>query len=252
MCDCVNQSMGFLSERMVNVIVQANGDEAIMQAELEKYVEEDLEAAMKDVEVLQGSMIDDMTNCFDRVADDYEDVYTDDSDEQIEVKIIAAMEELDGCETSVAFFRLGMAAQEESTEPTSGNSIGETPMEDEIDEFLFMADDLCICVNELTIPLSERMVGIFEDSRGDKVKVEEMAAEYAADDEESAMNDSQLMKSMDADIELCLSRAESDYDYLFEQESEEVIRERILYYLDEIEGCQVAYGIMNLYFTLEK
>ncbi|MDB2656459.1 hypothetical protein N9Y60_00230 [Crocinitomicaceae bacterium] len=250
MCDCVNQSLGLLSERMVNAIVDADGDDAILEAELEKYAEENLDGMIADLEMLEGSMLDDMTNCFDRVAGNFEDVYTDDSDEEVEAKIIETMASQEGCENSVAFFRLGIGMQdgEESEVQTEGES---TRVEDEIDEHLIMADDLCICINEVTIPMSERLVVILADSGGDAATVKEMLNEYLSEDEKAAKKDMAVMGEIDTDIESCIARIESDYDNLFEQESEEIIREQLLYHLENIDGCEVAYGVINLYFNLE-
>ncbi len=249
MCDCVNQSITMLSDRMINILVESDGDEAYMGVELEKYVEEDLEAAMKDVEVLQGTMLDDMTNCFDRVSEDYEDVYTEASDEEIEAGILAAMESMDDCKSSVAFFKLGMTSSHEETDkpvspersnPGSGTS-GDNYLYEEV------SIQICDCISGATVQLSPRMIEVFLQSNGDPELFEDLISMYADEDPEGAMRDADLLQGDVANnVTSCMDRIESDYDDVFESTSEEEIEKNMIATLDRLEGCELSTIIMKL------
>lgn len=251
MCECVNESMSVLSDRMVGIIVDSKGDGAFLETEFEKYFEEDFESANADIELFQGTMLAEMGSCFDRVANEYEDAYSDESDDAIEAKIMAAMERMEGCEATLVFLQLGENMSDDEEEPIN-EEFPEPSMDEEMDPFLFMADDLCICLNEATIPMSERMVWILEESKGIPSEVKKMMKAYQSEDEAAANEDAELMESIGSEIQYCLGRMESEYESLFEMESEESIQEKTMYHLETIEGCQVAYGVMNLYFTLEE
>jgi hypothetical protein len=249
MCNCVNQSLGTLSDRMVNIIVSADGDEELMGLEMEKYVEEDFEAAMKDVEVLQGPAIDDMTSCFDRVGDGYEDLQGDDSEDEAQAKLLEAMEGLEGCETSLAFFRLGMASEEEdSAEQASNNAPPMPPAPKRVDDiYMEVSEEVCNCIGGSTDPLSERMIDIFIEANGDQTAFQELLENYAAEDPEGAMADAELLQgTVASDVDKCMLRIESDYDSLYESTPDDEIEQTLIAILEDREGCEISVSVLKL------
>ncbi|MCR9172393.1 MAG: hypothetical protein NXI10_07885 [bacterium] len=253
MCGCVNESMSFLSERMIDIIVSSEGDQELMEAELEKYVEDDLEAAMQDVEVLQGPMLEDMTACFNRVSADYEDRFSEDSEEVAEEKLLEAMKGLDQCKSSVVFFKLGMSSDDNMEEETSASSEMEPPVVREVNsDYVNISREVCDCVSESTEQLSPRIREIFINSQGDPTKLEQLIEVYASEDEEGAMKDAELLQGEVAtDIDKCMARIESNYGELYESTGEEEIQKEMLLILEDSEGCEMSASILSLSLQTE-
>lgn len=247
MCDCVNQSSSLLSQRMINILVETDGDEAMMEAAFEKYVEEDLEATMKDVEVLQGPMINDLTSCLDRVTDEFEDVYTGASEEEVEEGILEALENMEGCESTVVFLKIGSSeSSEESSETTARPSAPPAPVSEE-DIFVELSTEACGCISESTSLLSSRMIEIFLEADGDIVVLEELMAAYASEDQDAAMNDANLLQGDVAnELDQCMERIESDYDEVYESKSEEEIEAMLIAVLESLDGCEVSAALLKL------
>ncbi|XOV66840.1 MAG: hypothetical protein ACFHU9_14535 [Fluviicola sp.] len=254
MCNCVNQSLGTLSDRMINIIVSADGDEEFMGEEMAKYVEEDFEAAMLDVEALQGPAIDDMTSCFNRVGDAYEDLQGNDSEEEAQTKLLEAMEGLEGCETSLAFFRLGISSEEEgSAEQASNNARPMPPAPERVDDiYMEVSEQVCSCIGGSTDPLSERMIDIFIEANGDQMAFQELIANYASEDPDGAMVDADLLQgTVASDVDKCMLRIESDYDSLYESTPEDEIEENLIAILEGREGCEISVSVLKLAATSE-
>lgn len=110
-CGCINESTGELSDEMIKVIVDADGDQAKLEELMGEYMAADPSAAMKDVQAMQGSMVQDMTTCMEGLEKKYDDVYSTDSEEEVQKKIMEKLEAMDDCKSSVAIMKLGLNAQ---------------------------------------------------------------------------------------------------------------------------------------------
>jgi len=253
MCDCVNESFMDLSERMRDIVLDAAGDEQKFEEEAYDYATEDPEAAALDFELIEGSVMTSMESCFDRIVNDYEDVYTEDSDEEVEKKLIEALRTLDGCETAVAFFELGIEDQEkegtaQSTEvrKPSGESSSYDP------QYAEVAVEVCNCVGSSASPMSDRMAQVFIDSKGDPEKMEKLIFAYVEEDPENAEKDAELLQGqIPEDIGKCMSRLEAEYDYLFEGKSEDEMFESLFIYWEDMPDCELSKAFIEIGMNLD-
>ena len=250
MCDCVNQSTADLSQRMIDIIIDAAGDQQKLEEAVFEYASEDQEAVERDVEVMNGSMMNEMVSCFERVKSDYEDIYRGDSENEAEAKIVEAMRSLDGCEVAVGFFELGVANSEESDKSETTNDLDATNeiTNDSDNNMNMVASQVCSCISNSAEPMSDRMAQIFIESKGDPVLMEELIQVYTEEDMENARKDAELLQGqIPEDIEKCISRLESEYDDLFEDE----MLESLLQYLDEMPDCKLSVAIIELGLNMD-
>ncbi|GAB5416607.1 MAG: hypothetical protein Crog4KO_34310 [Crocinitomicaceae bacterium] len=110
-CDCVNKSTDQLSPEMMQVIVDSEGDETKLQELMAAYASENPMQAMQDAQAMQGSMVTDITTCMEGLEKKYDDVYSTDSEAEIQKKILDELKAMDDCKSSYAFMKMGMGAQ---------------------------------------------------------------------------------------------------------------------------------------------
>jgi hypothetical protein len=107
-CDCVNKSTEQLSPEMMQVIADSDGDQTKMQELMGVYASENPMQAMNDAQVMQGTMVQELTSCIDGLKSKYDDVYSTDSDEEVQDKILEELKSMDDCKSSYAFMKMGM------------------------------------------------------------------------------------------------------------------------------------------------
>lgn len=108
-CDCVNSSTDQLSPAIMKVIVDSGGDESKLEELMTVFAEEDPIQAMQDVQLMQGSMVQEITSCMDGLESKYADVYSLESEADIQEKLLAELKNMDGCTSSFVFMKMGMA-----------------------------------------------------------------------------------------------------------------------------------------------
>ncbi len=107
-CDCVNESTAQLSPEMVQVIVDSEGDQTKLQELMAVFMSENPTQAMEDAQAMQGPMVTEITECMERVEKKYDDVYSTDSDTEIQQKILNELKAMDDCKSSYTFMKMGM------------------------------------------------------------------------------------------------------------------------------------------------
>lgn len=110
MCDCVEKSTANMSDGMRTAVVDASKNGKDFQASLMEYMMKDPEAAQKDAEIL-GNMGTDLDKCGKDLETKYKDIYTNDTEKQVQDKLMKAMEKEKGCEFTYALMKIGMSMQ---------------------------------------------------------------------------------------------------------------------------------------------
>lgn len=91
------------------------------------------------------------------------------------------------------------------------------------------------------------MISIFNESRGDTEVLQELLQAYAAEEPDAAMKDAELMQGdVSTDIDQCMARIESDYETIFESESEGVVLTRAAASLEAKGNCELSVSIIRL------
>lgn len=108
-CDCVNKSTEQISPEMLQVIVDSDGDQAKMQELMGEYASNNPTQAMQDAQLMQGAMVTDLTSCIEGLKSKYEDVYSTDSETEVQEKILKELKGMDDCKSAYAFMKIGMA-----------------------------------------------------------------------------------------------------------------------------------------------
>jgi hypothetical protein len=230
---------------MRDILTDTQGDQEKLGVALEVYVAEDMEAAMQDMDLLQGLVLTDMTTCFDRVSEDYEDLYTSSSEEEILEGLLEAMEDNESCQGSLAFMKLGIASSQEGTAQEEIEA--PTRTDDETSDHNTMASEVCSCITSSTELLSPRMKSIFIESKGDTRVLDELIQAYAAEDPETAMKDATLLQGdASADIDKCMERIELDYETIFESDSKDNVLINTAAVLEQQKNCELSAAIIRL------
>lgn len=107
-CDCVNKSTKELSPEMIDVIVSSDGDKSKLNEKMTAYAQDNPIQAMADATKMQQSMMPELTTCMGALEEKYKNVYSSESEAEIQKKLIDFMKKMEGCESSVAFLKMGM------------------------------------------------------------------------------------------------------------------------------------------------
>lgn len=110
-CDCVNLVAKDLSPGMIKLIIDADGDQAKLEAGMMDLMVADQEATMNDVSILQGSATNDMEACMTKLESKYDNVYTTLSESEILDKMMTELKKMPDCKSSVAIIKMGLTAQ---------------------------------------------------------------------------------------------------------------------------------------------
>ncbi len=110
-CDCVNVFTSTLSDRMIQIMQESDGDQSKLEAAMMEYMLEDPEQGLKDVQALEnGESMKEMEACMAQLEEKYNSLYTTLSEEEIAQKIIEKLEGMKGCESTAVIMKLGVAA----------------------------------------------------------------------------------------------------------------------------------------------
>jgi hypothetical protein len=107
MCDCVNKNSTGISDGMKNTFVDAMKSGKDFQTAVTEYVIKNPEVGMKDAEEmtkLEGGM----ESCMNDLEKKYDNVYSNESEEEVQKKLIAKLEKNKDCEFTYAIVKLGM------------------------------------------------------------------------------------------------------------------------------------------------
>lgn len=107
-CDCVNKSTKELSPEMIEVIISSEGDKDKLSEKMTAYAQDNPMQAMADATKMQNTMMPELTACMGTLEKKYKNVYTSESEAEVQVKLLEFMKKLEGCESSVAFIKMGI------------------------------------------------------------------------------------------------------------------------------------------------
>jgi len=110
MCDCVNKNSNGISAGMRDAIIKASKDGANMESLVQEQVMKDPEQGMKDVEAIMG-LAEGMEKCGTDLETKYKDVYTNDTEKEVQDKLMKIIETEKGCEFTAALMKIGMKEQ---------------------------------------------------------------------------------------------------------------------------------------------
>lgn len=110
MCDCVNKHADGISDGMRDAIINSSKDGANMEAVVQAQVMKDPEQGMKDVEAIMA-VAEGVDQCGKDIEKKYKDVYTSETEKEVQDKLIKVLEKEKGCEFTYALMKIGMKEQ---------------------------------------------------------------------------------------------------------------------------------------------
>lgn len=106
-CDCVNKNTTGISEGMKNTFIDAMKNDKDFQAAVTEYVMKNPEVGMKDAEAMT-QLESGMESCMNDLEKKYDDVYSNESEEEVQKKLVAKLEANKDCAFTYAIVKLGM------------------------------------------------------------------------------------------------------------------------------------------------
>lgn len=108
MCGCFNDATAGLSDEARKIVEDAGKNDENAQDALMGYIENNPIEGMKDIEVLAGLEESDFMACLSELEKKYDDVYTTETEAEVQDKLIEVMKDVDGCALTYAFVKAGM------------------------------------------------------------------------------------------------------------------------------------------------
>lgn len=109
MCDCVNKHATGLSDGMRNVLIESGKDGADGAKLMEEYYKKDLEQGLKDQQALEKIGVE-SDECITNLQKKYADINTNDSEAEVQNKLIAELKKQKGCELTHALIKISQKA----------------------------------------------------------------------------------------------------------------------------------------------
>jgi uncharacterized protein YifE (UPF0438 family) len=106
-CDCVNKNTTGISDGMKNTFVDAMKNGKDFQAAVTEYVMKNPEVGMKDAEAMT-QLESGMESCMNDLEKKYDKVYSNETEEEVQKKLVAKLEENKDCSFTYAIVKLGM------------------------------------------------------------------------------------------------------------------------------------------------
>lgn len=106
-CDCVNKSSEGMSEGMKDAFINGMKKGEDIEKMITDRAMEDPETAMKDAQIMMG-LEKDMATCMKDLEKKYNNVYTSETEKEVQQKLIKTMEKGQGCAFTHAIMKLGM------------------------------------------------------------------------------------------------------------------------------------------------
>lgn len=110
LCRCFDESLDGISERGENILIESAGNDFNFQEEFDLYQKEDAQGAVNDMLIL-ANLETSLNTCGEKLKKKYENVYSNESEEEVLKRIIDKLNDLDGCE--IAKIAMNAAYQEE-------------------------------------------------------------------------------------------------------------------------------------------
>lgn len=109
-CDCVNKNTGGISEGMKTAIVDAVNSGKDVETAIQEVAMKDPAQAMKDAEEMMGLEAG-MTKCGEDLEKKYENVYSSDSEAEVQKKLVETLKKNKSCAFTYAMYKLGTQMQ---------------------------------------------------------------------------------------------------------------------------------------------
>jgi len=114
MCECINSSTEGLSTGMVDAIVDAAKSDVDILEAIQEYTLENLETSVADGQILEDAFGNMETGCMKDLETKYEDLYSMESEAELQDKLLKILEKKDGCDLTFAIFKIGVQMQNKS------------------------------------------------------------------------------------------------------------------------------------------
>lgn len=112
MCGCVESNAKGLSPGMREVLIKSGYDPSQMEALMQEFMMEHLEEGMNDIEVLQN-IGDGMDKCVNKLSKKYKNIYSHQTEEEIQAMLVDILGEEKGCELTYALMMIGLNSESE-------------------------------------------------------------------------------------------------------------------------------------------
>ncbi|ASS49355.1 MAG: hypothetical protein A3D31_03475 [Candidatus Fluviicola riflensis] len=109
-CDCVNKNTDGISEGMKTAIVDAVNSGKNVETAIQEIAMEDPAQAMKDAEEMMGLEAG-MTKCGEDLEKKYENVYSSDTEAEVQKKLVETLKKNKSCAFTYAMYKLGTQMQ---------------------------------------------------------------------------------------------------------------------------------------------
>lgn len=107
MCDCVNKNAKGMSDGMRDVLIKSGKDGSNMEALMQEHMMKNPEQGMEDINALT-KIGEGMDACVNDLEKKYKDIYTNDSEKEVQEKVIAILKAEKGCELTYALMQIGL------------------------------------------------------------------------------------------------------------------------------------------------
>ena len=111
LCECMNSSTEGLSDDMKNTLIDAGKNGEDIQAAIEKLAMDKPMQTMQDGQLLMQIGEDMQNGCLKDLEKKYENVYTLESEADVQKKIVETMEGKDGCGLTYAILKMALDNQ---------------------------------------------------------------------------------------------------------------------------------------------
>jgi len=105
MCDCVNKNITGLSDGAKAIYIKYASNPDLLSIKLKEYYSENLDAGENDFDILDEAG-DNIQSCVDALEEKYTNVYTDNSQQEIEALVVEILRMKSGCELISALFKI--------------------------------------------------------------------------------------------------------------------------------------------------
>lgn len=109
-CDCVNETTKDISDRGMSIIINSDGDVAKMQQDLMEYAMDDPTSAASDGSAMQ-TFGTEFPACMEKLEKKYENVYSAESEEEVQEKIMEKLRALKNCSNAAKLMEVGLKMQ---------------------------------------------------------------------------------------------------------------------------------------------
>ena len=110
LCDCVNTNAKDLSPAMREAIIKSDASGSGIEQVMTEAMAKDPEQGMKDYTAIM-TLVNGMGTCVKDLEKKYKDIYTNDSEAEMQKKLLEVFKQEKGCDLTYAIMKMGLEEQ---------------------------------------------------------------------------------------------------------------------------------------------